>query len=92
MYIMCLIIFEEKAEIQDQYPLSLNPVQKPDDPESGSLQKYWANNIFRKRINLSYETISVGFGQKFRRFEASVFSIYWLCIFVHFIFWLFCFP
>ena len=32
MYIMCLIIFEEKAEIQDQFPLSLNPVQKADDP------------------------------------------------------------
>ena len=32
LYIMCLIIFEEKAEIQDQYPLSLNPVQKADDP------------------------------------------------------------
>ena len=29
---MCLIIFEEKAEVQDQYPLSLNPVQKDDDP------------------------------------------------------------
>ena len=28
MYIMCPIIFEEKAEIQNQYPLSLNPVQK----------------------------------------------------------------
>ena len=35
MYIMCFIIFEEKAEIQDQYPSSLNPVQKADDPESG---------------------------------------------------------
>ena len=32
MYIMCLIIFEEKAEAQDQYPLSLNPVQKANDP------------------------------------------------------------
>ena len=32
LYIMCLIIFEEKAEIQDQYPLSLNLVQKADDP------------------------------------------------------------
>ena len=42
MYIMCLIIFEEKAEIQDQYSLSLNPVQKADDPESGSEQKYRA--------------------------------------------------
>ena len=29
---MCLIIFEEKAEVQDQYPLSLNPVQKANDP------------------------------------------------------------
>ena len=29
---MCLIIFEEKIEQQDQYPLSLNPVQKADDP------------------------------------------------------------
>ena len=29
---MCLIIFEEKAEVQDQYPLSLNPVHKADDP------------------------------------------------------------
>ena len=36
MYIMCLIIFEEKTEIQDQYLLSLNPVQKANDPESGS--------------------------------------------------------
>ena len=32
MYIMCLNIFEEKAEIQDQYPLSLNPLQKANDP------------------------------------------------------------
>ena len=32
MYIMCLIIFEEKAEVQDQYPLSLNPDKKVDDP------------------------------------------------------------
>ena len=32
MYIMCLIIFEEKSEVQDQYRLSLNPVQKVDDP------------------------------------------------------------
>ena len=31
MYIMCLIL-EEKAEVKDQYPLSLNPVQKADDP------------------------------------------------------------
>ena len=32
MYIMSLIIFEEKAEVQDQYPFSLNPVQRADDP------------------------------------------------------------
>ena len=32
MYIMCLIIFEEKAEVQDQYPFGLNPVQKDNDP------------------------------------------------------------
>ena len=32
MYIMCLNFFEEKAEVQDQYPLSLNPVQKAVDP------------------------------------------------------------
>ena len=36
MNIMCLIIFEEKAEIQDQYPLSLNR-------DRDRLQKYWAN-------------------------------------------------
>ena len=39
MYIMCLIIFEEKAEIQDQYPLSLNR-------DRDRLQKYWANAIY----------------------------------------------
>ena len=32
MYIMCLIIFEEKVEVQDQYPLNLNPDQKAYDP------------------------------------------------------------
>ena len=26
------VIFEEKAEVQDQYPLSLSPDQKADDP------------------------------------------------------------
>ena len=29
---MGLIIVEEKAEVQDQYPLSMNPIQKADDP------------------------------------------------------------
>ena len=37
MYIMCLIIFEEKVEIQDQHPLSLNR-------NRDRLKKYWANN------------------------------------------------
>ena len=37
MYIMCFIIFEEKAEIQDQHPLSLNR-------DWDHLQKYWAND------------------------------------------------
>ena len=32
MYIMCLIIFEEKVEVQDQYPSNLNPDQKAYDP------------------------------------------------------------
>ena len=31
-YIMCLINFEEKEKVKDKYPLSLNPVQKADDP------------------------------------------------------------
>ena len=31
MYIMGLIVFEENLEVQDHYPLSLNPVQKADD-------------------------------------------------------------
>ena len=29
---MCLIIFEGKAEVHDQYTLRLNLVQKDDDP------------------------------------------------------------
>ena len=35
MHIMCLITFEEKAEIQDQYPLSLNR-------DHDRLQNFWA--------------------------------------------------
>ena len=34
---MCLIVFEEKAEIKDQHPLSLNW-------DRDRLQKYWAIN------------------------------------------------
>ena len=36
---MCLIIFEETAEIQDQHPLSLNR-------DRDRLKKYWANYIY----------------------------------------------
>ena len=39
MHIICLIIFEEKAEIQDQYPLSLNR-------DRDRLQKYWAIVVY----------------------------------------------
>ena len=35
LYIMCLIIFEKNAEIQDQYSLSLNR-------DRDRFQKYWA--------------------------------------------------
>ena len=49
MYIMCLIIFEEKAEVQDQYPLSLNPVQKAND------QCY-----FNARISITTATATPG--------------------------------
>ena len=35
---MCLIIFKEKAEIQDQYPLTLNRYRD-------RLQKSWANTM-----------------------------------------------
>ena len=53
MYIMCLIIFEEKAEVQDQYPLSLNPVQKAND----IIQDRSNRNIrpmFWNQINISF--------------------------------------
>ena len=49
MYIMCLIIFEEKAEIQDQYPLSLNR-------DRDRLQKYWAIVTRRDETPLSQTT------------------------------------
>ena len=42
-YIMRLILFEEKAEIQDQYPLSLNRDQD-------RLQKYWAISLIWRQI------------------------------------------
>ena len=55
MHIMYLFFFEEKAEIQDQHPLSLNR-------DRDRLQKYWANHflaflkskdlVFRMKSNL----------------------------------------
>ena len=45
MYIMCLIVFEEKAEIQEQHPLSLNR-------DRDRLQKYWALNLLNLGINV----------------------------------------
>ena len=41
LYIMCLIIFEEKAEVQDQYILSLNLVQKANDPILDRYRSIW---------------------------------------------------
>ena len=45
MYIMCLIIFEKKVEIQDQHHLSLNR-------DRDRLQKYWAI----KKTRAKFET------------------------------------
>ena len=53
MYMMCLLIFEEKVEILDQNTSSLNPDQKVDDPILGSRQKYWANVTYEKSIPLN---------------------------------------
>ena len=59
MYIMCLIIFEEKAEIQDIYPLSLNRYRD-------RLQKYWASPAYTflnlehiKNINMTQLWIDI---------------------------------
>ena len=49
---MCLIIFEEKSEIQDQHPLSLNR-------DRDRLQKYWANVTFEKEVG-SYRLLTFG--------------------------------
>ena len=57
LYIMCLIIFEEKAEVQDQYTLSLKPVQKADDPK-----KYWTILI----SSASYECLQCLFGNSMK--------------------------
>ena len=59
MYIMCLIIFEGKAEVHDQYPLRLNLVQKDDDPiqdynrHIGPLSRY----IFHKKEILQVQEV-----------------------------------
>ena len=41
MNIMCHIIFEEKTELQDQYPLILNPVENADDPIQDHNRSIW---------------------------------------------------
>ena len=48
---MCHIIFEEKAEVQDQYSISFEPepVSKSRRSYSGSLQKYLANIEYQKK-------------------------------------------
>ena len=49
---MCLIIFEEKAEVQDQYALILKPVQKANDPiqdRNRSIGTMWIYAIERCR-------------------------------------------
>ena len=53
MYIMGLIINEEKAEIQDQYPLSLNRDQD-------RFQKYWANSYDKDVLYQNWITKAVG--------------------------------
>ena len=51
MYIMCLVIFEEKAVVQDQYPLSLNPDQKADDPIQDRYRStYWVNKKIESKF------------------------------------------
>ena len=60
MHIMRLIIFEEKAEIQDHYPLSLNR-------DRDRLQKYWAN-IPSRSLSLIQNIYNLkGLLQKLRR-------------------------
>ena len=59
MHIMCLIIFEEKAEIQDQHPLSLNR-------DRDRLQKYWANIVCQtclQKSTASEKSLSKGRGE-----------------------------
>ena len=51
---MCLIIFEEKAEVQDQYHLSLNPIQKADDPiqdRNRSIGPIYEKSLLRLHCN-----------------------------------------
>ena len=57
MYIMCLIIFEEKAEVQDQDPLSMNPVQIADDP----IQDRNRSIVFEKLSKVYFDNTQVDF-------------------------------
>ena len=58
---MLSIIFEENAEVQDQYPLSLNTVQKADDPIGHCIKNYDYGNVGPSKIRLlqSYEAYEV---------------------------------
>ena len=56
MYIMRVIIFEEKAG-QDQYPLSLSPAQKANDPIQDRNRSIWANiNGFLTKVAMNFQT------------------------------------
>ena len=54
MYIIHLIIFEEKVEVQDQYPLNLNPDQKAYDPIQ---DRYRSIGPFSMDLNIHYSIL-----------------------------------
>ena len=54
---MCLIILEEKAEVQDQYPLSMKPVQIADDP----IQDRNRSIFFEKHSKVYFDNTQVDF-------------------------------
>ena len=64
MCIMCLIIFEEKVEVQDQYHLSLNLVQKANNPIQDR-----DRNIGPLIVNASIQYVKI--------FARTVSHIYW---------------
>ena len=64
MYIMWFIIFEEKAEVQDQYPLSMNPGQKADDPiqdRTRSIGPLFKNVFSPKLITVQFTSMNSKF-------------------------------